>query len=55
MLTRNGFFTYATMRKLEGGGGSNQIADIAKDENLLLSRSLSNVEILKSGQTRITV
>src|SRR5919197_4919227 len=36
-LARNGFHTYATMRKLEGGrGGSNQIADIAKNENLPL-------------------
>jgi NAD(P)-dependent dehydrogenase (short-subunit alcohol dehydrogenase family) len=29
-LARNGFYTYATMRKLDGGGGSKQIADIAK-------------------------
>jgi hypothetical protein len=36
MLARNGFHTYATMRKLKGGGGSKQIADIAKNENLSL-------------------
>jgi NAD(P)-dependent dehydrogenase (short-subunit alcohol dehydrogenase family) len=36
MLARNGFHTYATMRKLKGGGGSKQIADIAKNENLPL-------------------
>jgi NAD(P)-dependent dehydrogenase (short-subunit alcohol dehydrogenase family) len=36
-LARNGFHTYATMRKLEGGGGSSKhIADIAKNENLPL-------------------
>ena len=34
-LARNGFHTYATMRKLDGGG-SNQITDIAKNENLPL-------------------
>jgi len=32
-LARNGFHTYATMRKLEGGG-SKQIMGIAKNENL---------------------
>jgi NAD(P)-dependent dehydrogenase (short-subunit alcohol dehydrogenase family) len=35
MLARNGFHTYATMRKLEDGG-SKQITDIAKNENLPL-------------------
>ena len=36
-LARNGFHTYATMRKLEGGGGSaKHITDIAKNENLPL-------------------
>jgi NAD(P)-dependent dehydrogenase (short-subunit alcohol dehydrogenase family) len=35
-LARNGFYTYATMRKLDGGGGSKQILDIAKNENLPL-------------------
>ncbi|HEY7570194.1 MAG TPA: SDR family oxidoreductase [Nitrososphaeraceae archaeon] len=34
-LARNGFHTYATMRKLEGEG-SKQMADILKDENLPL-------------------
>ena len=34
-LARNGFHTYATMRNIEGGG-SKQIADIAKNENLPL-------------------
>ena len=33
MLVRNGFHTYATMRKIEGEG-SNQTTDIAKNENL---------------------
>jgi short-subunit dehydrogenase len=38
MLARNGFHTYATMRNIEGRGegGSNQITDIAKNENLPL-------------------
>jgi NAD(P)-dependent dehydrogenase (short-subunit alcohol dehydrogenase family) len=35
-LARNGFYTYATMRKLDGRGGSKQIADITKNENLPL-------------------
>jgi NAD(P)-dependent dehydrogenase (short-subunit alcohol dehydrogenase family) len=35
ILARNGFHTYATMRKLEGDG-SKQIIDIAKNENLPL-------------------
>jgi short-subunit dehydrogenase len=35
-LARNGFHTYATMRKLEGSRGSEQITDIAKRENLPL-------------------
>jgi short-subunit dehydrogenase len=37
-LARNGFHTYATMRKLEdgGGGSSKHITDIAKNENLPL-------------------
>jgi NAD(P)-dependent dehydrogenase (short-subunit alcohol dehydrogenase family) len=35
ILARNGFYTYATMRKLEGEG-SKQIIDIAKNENLPL-------------------
>jgi NAD(P)-dependent dehydrogenase (short-subunit alcohol dehydrogenase family) len=36
LLARSGFHTYASMRKLKGGGGSKQIADIAKNENLPL-------------------
>lgn len=38
MLARNGFHTYATMRNIEGRGegGSKQITDIAKSENLPL-------------------
>jgi NAD(P)-dependent dehydrogenase (short-subunit alcohol dehydrogenase family) len=36
ILARNGFFTYATMRKLEGEGKSKQLSNIAKDENLPL-------------------
>jgi NAD(P)-dependent dehydrogenase (short-subunit alcohol dehydrogenase family) len=35
ILARNGFHTYATVRKLEGEG-SNQIIDIANNENLPL-------------------
>src|SRR5919199_2398589 len=36
-LARNGFHTYATMHKLEGGGGSSKhITGIAKNENLPL-------------------
>ena len=34
-LARNGFYTYATMRNIEGGGAK-QLADIAKNENLPL-------------------
>jgi NAD(P)-dependent dehydrogenase (short-subunit alcohol dehydrogenase family) len=34
-LARNGFHTYATMRKIDNGG-SNQITDIAKNDNLPL-------------------
>jgi NAD(P)-dependent dehydrogenase (short-subunit alcohol dehydrogenase family) len=37
ILARNRFHTYATMRNIEGrGGGSKQITDIAKNENLPL-------------------
>jgi NAD(P)-dependent dehydrogenase (short-subunit alcohol dehydrogenase family) len=35
ILARNGFYTYATMRKVEGEG-SKQLADITKSENLTL-------------------
>ena len=34
-LARNGFYTYATMRNIEGGGAK-RLADIAKNENLSL-------------------
>jgi NAD(P)-dependent dehydrogenase (short-subunit alcohol dehydrogenase family) len=33
-LARNGFYTYATVRKLDEG--SKQVADMAKKENLAL-------------------
>jgi len=35
-LARNGFHTYATMRRLKGSRGSEQITDVAKRENLPL-------------------
>jgi NAD(P)-dependent dehydrogenase (short-subunit alcohol dehydrogenase family) len=36
-LARNGYYTFATMRKLEDGEGSSKhITDIAKNENLPL-------------------
>jgi NAD(P)-dependent dehydrogenase (short-subunit alcohol dehydrogenase family) len=35
ILARNSFFTYATMRKVDGEG-SKQITNIAKNENLPL-------------------
>ena len=34
MLARNGFDTFAKMRKLHGAGGSKEISNIAKNENL---------------------
>ena len=46
MLARNGFHTYATMRKLEGK--SNQLVDIAKNENLPLQVIQLNVNDDKS-------
>jgi NAD(P)-dependent dehydrogenase (short-subunit alcohol dehydrogenase family) len=46
MLVRNGFHTYATMRKLEGK--SNQLVDIAKNENLPLQVIQLNVNDDKS-------
>jgi NAD(P)-dependent dehydrogenase (short-subunit alcohol dehydrogenase family) len=36
LLARNGFHTYATVRRLDGGGGSNKILEIARNENLPL-------------------
>ena len=47
MLARNGFHTYATMRKLEDGG-SKQIIDIAKNENLPLQVIQLDVDSDKS-------
>lgn len=38
ILARNGFYTYATMRKLEGEG-SKHLADITKSEKLINSDS----------------
>jgi NAD(P)-dependent dehydrogenase (short-subunit alcohol dehydrogenase family) len=46
MLARNGFHTYATMRKLEGK--LNQLVDIAKNENLPLQVIQLNVNDYKS-------
>jgi short-subunit dehydrogenase len=46
MLVRNGFHTYATMRELEGK--SNQLVDIAKNENLPLQVIQLNVNDDKS-------
>jgi NADP-dependent 3-hydroxy acid dehydrogenase YdfG len=47
MLARNRFHTYPTMRKLEDGG-SKQIIDIAKNENLPLQVILLDVNNDKS-------
>jgi NAD(P)-dependent dehydrogenase (short-subunit alcohol dehydrogenase family) len=46
-LAKNGYLTYATMRKTEGGG-SKQIADITKNENLPLNVLQLDVENDKS-------
>jgi len=46
MLERNGFHTYATMRKLNGGGGSKQIADIAKNYEMIQGAQIANSFIL---------
>ena len=48
MLARNGFHTYATMRKIEGQEGSKHITDIAKKENLPLQVIQLDVNIDKS-------
>ena len=45
-LARNGFYTYATVRKLEEG--SNQITEIAKKENLPLQAVQLDVSNEKS-------
>jgi short-subunit dehydrogenase len=47
ILARNGFHTYATMRKLEDGG-SKQIIDITKNENLPLQVIQLDVDSDKS-------
>ena len=47
-LARNGFHTYATMRKIEGQEGSKHITDIAKKENLPLQVIQLDVNIDKS-------
>jgi short-subunit dehydrogenase len=47
-LARNGFHTYATMRKIEGQEGSKHITDIAKKENLPLQVIQLDVNIGKS-------
>src|ERR671931_2240317 len=46
-LAKNGYLTYATMHKTEGGG-SKQIADITKNENLPLNVLQLDVENDKS-------
>ncbi len=50
-LARNGFYTYATVRKLEEG--SNQITEIAKKENLPLQAVQLDVSNEKSVIERI--
>ncbi len=52
ILTRNGFHTciYASMRKIEGGG-SKQIIDIAKNENL----SLQVIQLDVNNDKSVTV
>jgi NAD(P)-dependent dehydrogenase (short-subunit alcohol dehydrogenase family) len=52
ILARNGFHTYATVRKLEGG--SNQILDIAENENLPLQVIQLDVNDEKSVTDAIT-
>ena len=54
-LARNGFYTYATVRKLEEG--SNQITEIAKKENLPLQAvqlDVSNEKSVIEGINRIS-
>jgi NAD(P)-dependent dehydrogenase (short-subunit alcohol dehydrogenase family) len=52
ILARNGFYTYATMRKLEGEG-SKQLTDITKSENLPLQVILLDVNDDKSVKNAI--
>lgn len=51
MLARNGFYTYATMRKLDEG--SNQIEDLANKENLPLQAIQLDVNDEKSVIERL--
>ena len=52
ILARNGFYTYATMRKLEGEG-SKQLTDITKNENLPLQVTRLDVNDDKSVKDAI--
>jgi NADP-dependent 3-hydroxy acid dehydrogenase YdfG len=52
ILARNGFYTYATMRKLEGEG-LKQLTDITKSENLPLQVILLDVNDDKSVKNAI--
>jgi NAD(P)-dependent dehydrogenase (short-subunit alcohol dehydrogenase family) len=52
ILARNGFYTYATMRKLEGEG-SKQLTDITKNENLPLQTIRLDVNDDKSVKDAI--
>jgi hypothetical protein len=52
MLARNGFDTYATMRKLDNrGGGSKEILGITKNKNLLRCIPCFFCYCSKSNQT----
>ena len=53
-LARNGFHTYATMRKLEDG--SRQLTDIAKNENVplqVIQLDVNNEKSVVDGINRI--
>ena len=54
ILARNGFYTYATMRKLEGEGAE-QLTDITKNENLPLQVIRLDVNDDKSVNDAINV
>jgi len=56
ILARNGIHTYASMRKVEGGG-SKQIIDIAKNENLplqVIQLDVNNDKSVTEAINRIT-
>src|SRR4051812_20406836 len=56
ILARNGFHTYATMRKLEGEGGTKQLSNIAKDESLsleIIQLDVNNDESVTDAINRI--